>query len=131
VAPVTLTLKLHDALDPSVALARLTVPDPGTAVIAPPPQLPARPFGVEITRPAGSESVKPTPVNVEPLGLAMVNVRSVDPLSAMLAAPNAFAIVGGASAPAVVIATKTGAFSPVDGPERMRSGAALPLAVRA
>src|SRR5258706_14549503 len=60
---VTLTLKVQEALDASVALPRLMLPDPAIAGIVPPPQLPPSPFGVETTRPAGSESVKPTPVN--------------------------------------------------------------------
>ena len=68
------------------------------AVIVPPPQLPVSAFGVETTRPAGSASVKPAPVNVvERLGLSIVKLSEVDPFSGMLPAPNAFKIVGGAS----------------------------------
>jgi hypothetical protein len=103
VMPVTFTLKVHEALDARVALAKLTLPDPAVAVIVPPPQLPVSPFGVETTRPAGSVSVKPTPVNaVDALGLTIVKLSDVDPLSGMLAAPNDFTIVGGtATAPRV------------------------------
>jgi hypothetical protein len=64
----------------------------------PPPQEPVRPFGVEITRPAGSVSLKPTPVNVAVvLGLVTVKLKLVEPFSGMLAAPNAFARVGAAT----------------------------------
>jgi hypothetical protein len=61
---VTLALKVHEALDASVAPVRLMTPDPATAVIVPPPQLPVSPFGVETTRPEGNVSVKPMPVSV-------------------------------------------------------------------
>ena len=60
--PVTFTLNVHEALPARVALVRLTLPEPAVAVITPPPQLPVSPFGVAITRPAGSVSVKPIPV---------------------------------------------------------------------
>ena len=103
VVPVTFALKVHEALAASVALARLMAPDPATAVIVPPPQLPMSPFGVETTRPAGNVSVKPTPVNVDALGLLMVKLSEVDAFSAMLAAPKAFTIVGGAMAAPVVM----------------------------
>jgi hypothetical protein len=46
-------------------------PDPATAVIVPPPQLPMICSGRDY-RPAGNVSVKPTPVNVDALGLLMV-----------------------------------------------------------
>ena len=66
------------------------------AVIVPPPHEPVRPFGVEITRPAGSVSLKPTPVSaVVVLLFWMVKVRLVEPFSGMLAAPNALMITGG------------------------------------
>jgi hypothetical protein len=94
VVPVTFALKVHEALPASVAPVKLMLPDPAVAAIAPPPQLPARPFGVETTRPAGNVSVKVTPVNVEALGLVMVKLSEVDPFSAMLPAPKDFAIVG-------------------------------------
>ena len=103
VVPVTLTLNVHEALAASVAPAKLTLPDPAVAVIVPPPQLPVSPFGVATARPAGNASVKPTPVNVEALGLVMVKLSEVDPLSGMLPAPNAIAMVGGKVAPLVVM----------------------------
>jgi hypothetical protein len=94
--PVTFTLKVHDALAANVALARLTLPDPAEAVIVPAPQLPANPFGVATTKPAGSESVNATPVNPdEEFGLFTTNVSEVDPFTATLAAPNVFAMDGG------------------------------------
>src|SRR5258708_26247117 len=61
--PVTFTLKVQDALVARVAPDRLTDPAPATAVIVPPPQLPVKPLGVAITRPAGSVSVNATPVS--------------------------------------------------------------------
>src|SRR5207244_2234744 len=94
--PVTFTLKAHDALAASVAPVNLMLPNPAVAVIVPPPQLPVSPFGVETTRPVGSESVKPTPVNVvEPLRLLIVKLSEVDPFRGMLGTPKDFMIVGG------------------------------------
>src|ERR1700730_18122085 len=88
VVPVTFTPKVHEALDASVAAVKLTLPDPAVAVIVRLPQLPVSPCGVETPRPAGSESVKPTPVSaVEALGLLIVKLSDVDPFSTMLAAP--------------------------------------------
>jgi len=94
--PVTFTLNVHDALAANVALARLTLPEPAEAVIVPPPQVPANPFGVATTNPAGSESVNATPVNVdEEFGLFTTNVSEVEPFNATLAAPNVFVMAGG------------------------------------
>ena len=95
--PETLTLKLHEALTASVAPERLTLLDPAAAVIVPPPQLPVRPLGVATTSPAGIVSVKPIPLReyLEPLGFDRVKVSDVALFKATLAAPNAFAIVGG------------------------------------
>src|SRR5712671_885880 len=97
VVPVTFTLKVHEVLIASVAPARLTVPEPATAVIVPPPQLPVRPFGVATTKPAGSVSVNATPVSgmVLAAGFVMVKLKLVEPLSGMVAAPNTLVIVGG------------------------------------
>src|SRR5437764_4933777 len=90
---------LHAALDASVAFPTLLLALPTAAVIVPPPQLPVSPLGVATTRPVGSVSVKPTPVNVvETLGLLRVKLSEVDPVSAMLRAPKQFTIVGGAAA---------------------------------
>lgn len=93
--PVTFTAKLQELLAGNVAPDRLIALVACVAVIVPPPQAPVRPFGVEITRPAGSASVKPTPVNpVVALGFWMVKLSVVVPFSGMLAAPNALAILG-------------------------------------
>ena len=62
VVPVTFTLKVQEVVLARVAPERLTLPEPATAVMVPPPQEPVRPFGVETTRPAGRVSLKPTPV---------------------------------------------------------------------
>ena len=71
------------------------LPVPATAVTVPPHVL-ASPFGVATTRPAGSVSVKPTPVSAVPaFGLVSVNVSVVVPFTRMPGAPKAFAIVGG------------------------------------
>src|SRR5947209_18213922 len=60
--PVTFTENVQEALAAIVPPLRLITFVPCVAVIVPPPQEPVRPFGVEITRPAGSVSLKPTPV---------------------------------------------------------------------
>ena len=66
--------------------------------MVPPPQEPVSPFGVETTRPAGSVSLKPTPVSVVVVLLFwMVKVKLVEPFSGMLAAPKALMITGGAT----------------------------------
>src|SRR5215208_5937251 len=61
---VTFTLKVQELFAGSVAPDKLMLPDPAVAVMAPPPQLPLSPFGVLTTCPAGSVSLKPTPVSV-------------------------------------------------------------------
>jgi hypothetical protein len=79
---VTFTAKLQDVLALSVAPARLTLVDPGVAVIVPLPQLPVSPLGVETAKPAGNASVKPTPLSKEPvLGFDSVNVSEVELLT--------------------------------------------------
>src|SRR5258708_724252 len=88
--PVTFTAKVHNVLCARVAPVKLMTFVACVAVIVPPPQLPTRPFGVETTRPAGSVSLKPTPVRVVPVLLFwMVKVKLVEPFSGMLAAPQA------------------------------------------
>ncbi len=62
--PVTFTENVHEVLCVSEAPAKLTTFVPCVAVIVPPPQLPVRPFGVDITKPAGKVSLKPMPVSV-------------------------------------------------------------------
>jgi hypothetical protein len=94
--PVTLTEKLHDASALSVAPERLTLPDPAVAVIVPALQLPDRALGVATTSPAGSESVKPTPVSAVPVfGFARLKVKDMLLFIEMVAAPNVLVIVAG------------------------------------
>ena len=62
--PVTFTENVHEELAARLAPDRLITFVPWVAVMVPPPQLPVSPLGVEITSPAGSVSLKPTPVNV-------------------------------------------------------------------
>src|SRR5260370_680052 len=62
--PVTFTEKVHEVLCASVAPDRLMTLVACVAVIVPPPHEPARPLGVETTRPAGSVSLKAMPVRV-------------------------------------------------------------------
>jgi len=98
VAPVTVTTMVHDplaAMVPPVSVIRVTL----VLVIAREPVLHAEEVAVVAVRPDGNVSVKPTPVRetVFPDGLEMVMVREVVPLSAMLLAPNALEICGGAT----------------------------------
>ena len=73
------------------------LPAPATAVTVP-PHVPASPFGVATTRPAGSVSVKPTPVSAVPaFGLVSVNVSAVVPFCRTLSGAKALAIAGGAT----------------------------------
>jgi hypothetical protein len=92
--PLTFTENVHEPLAAIVPPERLTEPEPAVAVIVPGPHVPVRAFGVETDRPAGSVSLKATPVIAEVvLGFVIVKARLVDPFRGMLAAPNAFAIV--------------------------------------
>ena len=50
----TFDVTVHIALGEPVVPLKLTVPDPGTAVIVPLPHEPDTPFGVATTSPAGS-----------------------------------------------------------------------------
>lgn len=62
--PVTFTEKVQELLGASVAPARLMTFVPCADVMVPPPQLPASPFGLEITKPAGNVSLNAVPVRV-------------------------------------------------------------------
>jgi hypothetical protein len=96
--PVTLTENVQEALAAIVPPLRLMTFVPATAVIVPAPHVPIRPFGVETTRPAGSVSLKPTPVSATVVLLFwIVKVKLVEPFSGMLAAPNALMMTGGAT----------------------------------
>jgi len=97
----TVTAIVHEAPLARVAPDRLADEAPATAV-AVPPQLVVNPLGVATTRPAGRLSVKATPVrDVTEFGLATVKVSDVVWFSSIVAAPNAFVIVGGCSAKTV------------------------------
>lgn len=63
VVAVTLMVKVQFALARSVAPAKLTEPNPEVAVMFPLPHEPIRPLGEDTISPAGSMSVKPTPVS--------------------------------------------------------------------
>ena len=94
--PVTFTEKVQDELAAMVPPERLITFVFCVAVIVPLPQEPVRPFGVEMTNPAGSVSLKATPLSaVVVLLFWMVKVSEVEPFSGMLAAPNALMITGG------------------------------------
>jgi len=94
--PVTFTENVQELLAAIVPPLRLITFVPCVAVIVPAPQEPVRPFGVEITRPAGSVSLKPTPVSdVLVLLFWMVKVKLVEPFSGIEAAPNALIMTGG------------------------------------
>lgn len=105
VVPVTFTPTVQLPLAARVAELRETVPEPAMAVVVP-LQVVVKPLGVATTNPAGRVSVNATPVSCTVLAVAfaMVKVREVDPFSAMLVAPNAFAIVGGATTVTVAVA---------------------------
>src|SRR6202034_4786806 len=94
--PVTLLQTAPDPRAANAAPASLTLPNPAVAVIVPVPQVPAKPFGVAITKPAGSESVNATPASAdEEFGLFTVKFSEVEPFNATVAAPNIFEITGG------------------------------------
>jgi hypothetical protein len=94
---VTFTVNVQDALAARVAPESEMLDDPATAVIAPPPHEPVRPFGVETTRPDGSVSETATPVSCAPeFGFAIVNVSDVLAPTEIDDAPNTFEMVGGA-----------------------------------
>ena len=93
--PVTFTENVQEELAAMVPPVRLITLVFCVAVMVPPPQLPVSPFGVDTTSPAGSVSVKATPVRAIALLLVMVKLSEVDPFSGMLAAPNALVMVGG------------------------------------
>jgi hypothetical protein len=104
VVALTLNAIVHDtpaATDPPVSV---TVPLPAVAV-AVPPQVLLSPGEVATTSPAGNASLKARPASaVPPLGLVMVKVSEVEPLTGIDAAPNALLIDGGESAVAVIVA---------------------------
>jgi hypothetical protein len=95
VVPVTLTVTVQFALAATVPPVKLTEEDAAVAV-AVPPQVLFRPEGVATTKPAGRLSVNARPFKAElVLGLVMVKVRLVVPFNGSVAAPKAFAMLGG------------------------------------
>ena len=98
-------LNWHWELAAMVAPVRLMLLVPAVAVMIPPPQDPVSALGVVTAMPAGSVSENATPVSALPaFGLAIVNVKLVDPPAGIVAAPNAFAIDGAASTVKVALA---------------------------
>jgi len=69
---------------------------PAKAVIVPPPQEPTRLFGVAIIKPAGSVSVKATPVSeTVAFGFVILKLNVVFPDNGMTASAKDFTITGG------------------------------------
>jgi hypothetical protein len=91
-----------------VAPVRVRLPAPAVAVMVPPPQLPVRPFGMEISKPEGKASVKPTPVSGMRLPFVMVKLSEVEPSSGIAGRPKDFAIVGAEATPVPVRARVCG-----------------------
>ena len=97
VLPVTFTLMVQGLLSAILPPLRLMLLLAAVAVSVPPHVLLA-PFGVATTSPETRVSEKATPLKAVPvLGLVMVNVTLVEPLSGILLAPNALVMVGGAT----------------------------------
>jgi hypothetical protein len=106
VVPVTFAETVHEEPGAKVAPDKLIEPGGGPGMggrpgltmelSAVPLQVLAKLLGVATTSPAGSRSLKATPVKVRPaLVLVRIKVKLVVPLSGMVAAPKAFAMVGG------------------------------------
>ena len=96
--PTTFTENVQELPAAIVPPERLTTEKPETVpvVMVPAPHDPVSPFGVATVRPAGNVSPNPTPVNATvAFGLVMVKLSVVVPFRLMLAAPNAFAMLGG------------------------------------
>src|SRR5689334_9656133 len=93
--PVTFALTVHEPAAANVKPVKEIVLAPTGAVIVPVPHVVASPFGVATTRPAGSVSVKFTLASA--WAAVTVKVTVVVPPTGIVAAPNAFEIVGGAT----------------------------------
>jgi hypothetical protein len=109
--PVTVSENVQEVLLARVAPLRLITLVFCVEVMVPPPQLPVSPLGVETIKPAGSESVKPMPVSDRALGLLIVKLKLVEPLSGIVVAPNALAIDGGPTTVSVSLAVFPGPLS--------------------
>jgi hypothetical protein len=96
VVPVIFNTKMQEEFTAMPAAVRLKLVEPATAV-AVPAQVFDKPFGVEITRPAGNESVKATPVSatVFAAGLVTVKFNSEVPFKEIVAGLNVAAKTGG------------------------------------
>jgi hypothetical protein len=92
--PITLIVRLHEALAASVAPAMLMLLLPLIARIVP-PHVSLRPLGLATTRPDGNESVNPMPVSDEALGLLIVKIRVAVVVFRMTAPPPVSLIEGG------------------------------------
>lgn len=97
VEPCMFTENVQDPPPVSDAPERLTMEDPATAVIVPPPQLPVNPFGMATTKPAGKLSVKEMSANVVlVLGLSIVKLKVVVLFNGIVVTPNSLLITGAA-----------------------------------
>ncbi len=95
--PVTFTAMVQESVAAIEPPTKLIVADPAVAVGVP-PQVLERPFGVATASPAGSVSVKPTPVSpAVAFGLPNEKVSEVVPFRGMVPVPNFFEMVGGAT----------------------------------
>src|SRR2546427_2312651 len=95
VVPVMFTEMVQEEPGAREAPVKLTLEDPSAAV-AVPLQVLLRSPGVATTKPLGRLSVKAVPFRVRlALVLLRVNVRLVVPFNGIVAAPKAFAMVGG------------------------------------
>jgi len=95
---VTFTANVQEALTAMAPPVSVTLPEPPTAVTVPLPHVPEIPFGVATTSPAGSVSVKATPVSATAeFGLVMVKLRAVEPARPIETALNDFVMDGEAA----------------------------------
>jgi hypothetical protein len=94
--PVTFRLTLHDELAGKVPPLRLKLLLPAVPPVTFPLQVLLRPGTDATTNPDGRLSATETPVRASvEFGLLMVKVRLVDPLSGIVATPNALVTVSG------------------------------------
>src|SRR6266849_4602592 len=104
VVPVTFTVSVQLVLIPTVPPDKEMTPVLAAAVTDP-PQVFATPGVLATVNPDGSVSLNATPASETVLaaGFVIVNVTVVVPFSGIVAAPNAFAIVGGATTVSAVV----------------------------
>jgi hypothetical protein len=97
--PVTFTEKVQEAPAARVAPDRLTLFEPTTAVIVPPPHEPFRPLGDDTISPDGKVSLNASPVSVVAVfGFVSVKLRPVLPKNnSTCESAKAFVRVGGAA----------------------------------